>query len=72
MRNAARTKAVITATALRLFVRQGIKETTIKDIAREAKVAEGTLYRHYASKDDLAWDLFSTHFTSFALELDRL
>jgi len=72
MRNGARTKALITTTALQLFVRQGIKETTIKDIAREAKVAEGTLYRHYASKDDLAWDLFSTHFMSFALELDRL
>lgn len=72
MRDPARTKAVVTRTALHLFVKQGIAETTIKDIAREAKVAEGTLYRHYASKEDLAWDLFSTPFTAFALELDRL
>jgi AcrR family transcriptional regulator len=72
MRDAARTKAVITRTALELFVRQGITETTTKDIAREAKVAEGALYRHYASKDDLAWHLFATHFTALALDLDRL
>ncbi len=55
--------------ALRLFVKQGIDGTTIKDIAREAGVAEGALYRHFKSKDDLAWHLFSAHLSQFTAEL---
>jgi AcrR family transcriptional regulator len=55
--------------ALRLFVKKGIDGTTIKDIAREAGVAEGSLYRHFKSKDDLAWHLFSTTLSQFTLEL---
>jgi AcrR family transcriptional regulator len=72
MRDGSRTKALIDRTALRLFVQKGIAETTIKDIAREARIAEGAMYRHYPSKDALAWDLFSRPFTGFALELDHL
>jgi len=56
-------------TAIHLFVKQGIDGTTIKDIAREAKVAEGALYRHFKSKDELAWHLFSTHLNQFTTEL---
>src|SRR5262245_7108304 len=56
--------------ALRLFVKKGIDGTTIKDIAKEAGVAEGALYRHFKSKDDLAWHLFSTHLDSFTKELE--
>jgi AcrR family transcriptional regulator len=55
--------------ALKLFVQKGIDGTTIKDIAKEAHVAEGALYRHYKSKDDLAWDLFKTHLVRFTEEL---
>src|ERR1035437_6861922 len=55
--------------ALHLFVKKGIDGTTIKDIAREAGVAEGSLYRHYKSKDDLAWHLFSAHLKEFTNDL---
>lgn len=72
MRDAKRTKELVADTALRLFVEKGIKETTIRDIASAARIAEGTLYRHYASKEDLAWELFSENFTRFAGELDRV
>src|SRR5262247_1138329 len=40
--------------ALRLFARRGLRGTTIRDIAAGAGVAEGTLYRHWRSKRDLA------------------
>src|ERR1017187_6228654 len=56
--------------ALHLFVKKGIDGTTIKDIAREAKVAEGTLYRHFKSKDDLAWHLFRAPLQQFTQELE--
>jgi AcrR family transcriptional regulator len=55
--------------AIRLFVRQGIDGTTIQDIAREAGVSEGALYRHFKSKDELAWHLFTTHLAEFTTQL---
>jgi AcrR family transcriptional regulator len=46
------------AAALRLFADRGIKATTIRDIAHEAGVTEGALYRHFESKEQLAQSLF--------------
>jgi AcrR family transcriptional regulator len=66
------TKQLIARTALRLFVEKGMTETTIRDLAGAAGIAEGTLYRHYASKEDLAWELFHTNFTAFAGELEQV
>jgi AcrR family transcriptional regulator len=58
--------------ALKLFVRKGIHGTTIKDIAREAGVAEGALYRHFKSKEELAWHLFQVPLEQFTRELDAM
>ena len=49
----------IIAAALRLFAEKGIKATTIRDIANDAGVTEGALYRHFAGKDELALSLFA-------------
>jgi AcrR family transcriptional regulator len=72
MRDGSKTKELIARTALQLFVEKGVTETTIRDIASAAGIAEGTLYRHFDSKDQLAWELFSTNYLAFARELDRL
>lgn len=56
----------IEATAIRLFANRGLGQVTIKDIAREAGCAEGALYRHYASKEEMAWTLFRREVEQFA------
>lgn len=72
MRDGSKTKELIARTALQLFVEKGITETTIRDISGAAEVAEGTLYRHYESKDHLAWDLFYSNYRDLGLELEEL
>lgn len=57
--------------ALKLFNEKGIDGTTIRDIAKAAGVAEGALYRHYKSKDDLAWALFDAHLRHYTEELKK-
>ena len=59
-------KTDIEQAAIRLFARNGAIGVTIKDIAREAGVTEGALYRHYSGKDDMAWTLFSRELARFA------
>ncbi len=72
MRDGSKTRLRIDQTAMRLFVEKGITETTIRDIATEARIAEGTLYRHYTSKDELAWRLFVDNFTAIGRTLGEI
>ncbi|RMF19174.1 MAG: TetR/AcrR family transcriptional regulator [Candidatus Dadabacteria bacterium] len=43
----------ILATAVRLFVEQGVENTPTAQISREAGVATGTLFHHFPNKDAL-------------------
>ncbi|MEL6359718.1 MAG: TetR/AcrR family transcriptional regulator [Pseudomonadota bacterium] len=52
------TKARLERAAIQLFVQKGVDATTTREIAFEAGVAEGTLYRHFKSKDELAEGAF--------------
>src|SRR5919206_22851 len=72
MRNPSSTRDRIEHAALRLFVEKGIAETSIRDIAQRAGIADGALYRHYKSKDELVWQLFSSRYLAFAETLDGL
>ncbi len=59
--------------AIRLFAAKGLARVTIKDIAAEAGVTEGALYRHYPGKNEMAWALFTQELERFAIPLgDRL
>ncbi|MEU9870063.1 TetR/AcrR family transcriptional regulator [Actinomadura sp. NPDC048021] len=49
----AATLEVIQTAAVRVFARRGFAASTVRDIAREADVSIGSIYRHYATKDEL-------------------
>ncbi len=46
-------KEVILETAARLFAKNGYARTSTVVLAQEAGVAEGTIFRHFKSKEDL-------------------
>src|SRR3954466_6622355 len=52
------TKERILAAALELFRKQGLEETTTKQISRKAGIAEGTLFNYFKTKEDLALFFF--------------
>ena len=60
------TKARVERAALTLFVARGVAETTTKEIAMAASVAEGTIYRYFPSKEQLALELFLRHHQGLA------
>jgi AcrR family transcriptional regulator len=72
VRDGTATRERIEQTAMTLFVNKGVTETTVRDIAQGAGVAEGALYRHYPGKDELILDLFQRHYAAFAHRLDEL
>jgi AcrR family transcriptional regulator len=59
-------------TAIRLFAERGVDATSTKQITQAAGVSEGALFRHWKTKDDLIWDLFSRHYLAFTDRLDRI
>ena len=72
MRDGTPTREKIERKAMELFVVQGVSETTIRDIAEAAGVAEGALYRHYEGRDALILALFQRHYGAFAERLDAV
>src|SRR5687768_5536658 len=56
--NKAATRARIVKAALELFEKKGFDQTTTKAIARKAKVAEGTVFNYFETKDDIALHFF--------------
>jgi AcrR family transcriptional regulator len=65
-------KVKIERAALELFAANGFDGVSIADIANAAGVSQGALYRHYVSKEELAWTLFSTAYLRTGEELDAI
>ncbi len=51
------TRDHILEVARELMVEKGVKETSLKDIAKAAKISAGTLYYHYSAKEDIIYDI---------------
>src|SRR5215813_4695900 len=52
------TRQAILRAALALFAEKGFYATTTKAISRKAKIAEGTLFNYFETKEDLALYFF--------------
>src|SRR5271156_2934223 len=72
MRDGTNTRKRLERCALELFVKKGVTATTIKDIATEAAIAEGTLYRHYKSKEELAERLFIDSYHQISTQMQEI
>lgn len=53
-RKKARTKSAIQSHAVRLFREQGYAATTVEQVAEAAEVSPSTVFRYFATKEDLA------------------
>jgi AcrR family transcriptional regulator len=65
-RNPRQTRDRLVRAALELFTTRGYHETTTPLIASRAGVAEGTIYRHFASKDELLNEIYRAGVRLFA------
>ena len=65
------TKEKIMLSAVSLFVSKGVAETTTREIAARAQVAEGSIYRYFPSKEELAWQVFRDHHQYLAEHLQQ-
>ena len=58
-RDKAARKVSIAEAALRVFQRNGFSQTRVEDICAEAKIAKGTYYLYFSSKEEVLHSIFS-------------
>lgn len=64
-------KRSIDQAAMEIFAQQGYAGATIKEIAAKAGVTEGAIYRHYASKEEMALSLFTEEMADISDQLSQ-
>lgn len=69
-RDAAANRQRIVTAALKLFEENGIEDVSMNQIATEAKVGPGTLYRRYHNKSDLCLDLIQDSIDRLFTDMD--
>ncbi len=66
------TKIRLVAAALKVLAEQGYHKTSMKEIAREAGVAQGLINYYFPSKDDLMFEVFQMESLKYAEEMQRI
>lgn len=64
-------KQAILKAATRLFSEKGFKETRVSDISKITNTAEGTLFYHFKSKEELFLEILKTFKEDIIDEFDR-
>jgi AcrR family transcriptional regulator len=65
-------RQMILDAALKIFSRHGYEAADVDDIAREARIGKGTIYRHYASKRELFVAVVDRGFEQLRCQMDDL
>src|SRR5215470_959598 len=60
-RKKARTRGAIADAAISLFLAHGFDQVSVNDIAAAAEVSKPTLFRYFATKEDLVLHRFADH-----------
>jgi AcrR family transcriptional regulator len=69
-RDAAKNRQLILDTAHRLFEQYGVEQVSMNQIATEAQIGPGTLYRRYRNKGELCLDLIKDSVDLFFEEIE--
>jgi AcrR family transcriptional regulator len=65
-------REVILQKAAELFAQQGVAATTVREIADAAGILSGSLYHHFASKDDIVAAVLATFLTDLRQRYDEV
>jgi TetR/AcrR family transcriptional regulator, fatty acid metabolism regulator protein len=69
------TKAQLVDAAISIFYEKGFQKARVSDIVKKARVAQGTFYLYFRSKDDIFLHIcteFKTHFATLIQGADNL
>jgi AcrR family transcriptional regulator len=69
-RDAVENRQRIFDTAFRLFEQFGVEQVSMNQIATEAQIGPGTLYRHYRNKGELCLDLIKDNVVLFFEDIE--
>lgn len=58
--------------ATHVFAQKGFYNSKIADIAKEAQVADGTIYLYFKNKDDLLISIFESSIDNFTSEVQKI
>jgi len=64
-------KTLIYETAVKIFAKNGFDKTSVDDIAESAKIAKGTIYYHFKSKDEIFLGLIENGINDLIDEIRR-
>jgi AcrR family transcriptional regulator len=64
--------ALILQAAEAVLAEKGYHDTSMDEIASRVGIAKGTIYLHYASKDDLVVALFAREMTAFRYAIEQI
>ena len=61
----------IAESARKVFCQRGYEKASIAEIARNAEIAEGTIYRYFDGKRSLLYEVLQRHYSAVFEDIDR-
>src|SRR5215469_2654572 len=65
-------RPAIVRAATKLFARGGVDATSMRDIADASGIREAAIYRHFASKEELSREIFTSWYGWYSRQLREI